>query len=98
MNPVQPQPAGLPSGTFGGRRSARAGTWQWRRLLSAPHRLAFWGGSWTIGGWCRLRSDFRNFRPDRIVALTATGKVFTETKARGLEAYLQAVGMRGEMQ
>lgn len=45
MNPVQPQPAGLPSGTFGGRRSARAGTWQWRRLLSAPHRLAFWGGS-----------------------------------------------------
>ena len=45
MPPVQPQPAGLPSGTYGGRRSARAGAWQWRRLLAAPHRLAFWGGS-----------------------------------------------------
>ena len=61
-----------------------------------PLCLAFWGGSWTIGGWCRLRSDFRNFRPDRIVALTATGEVFAETKSRGLEAYLQAVGMRSE--
>lgn len=45
MTPVQPQPAGLPSGTYGGRRQARAGAWQWRRLLAAPHRLAFWGGS-----------------------------------------------------
>ena len=61
-----------------------------------PLCLAFWGGSWTLGGWCRLRHDFRNFRPDRIVALTATGEVFAETESRGLEAYLQAVGMRGE--
>ena len=61
-----------------------------------PLCLAFWGGSWTIGGWCRLRSDFRNFRPDRIVEMTATGEVFTETSSRGLEAYLQAVGMRSE--
>lgn len=61
-----------------------------------PLCLAFWGGSWTIGGWCRLRRDFRNFRPDRIVAMAATGEVFTETDSRGLEAYLQAVGMRGE--
>lgn len=61
-----------------------------------PLCLAFWGGSWTIGGWCRLRRDFRNFRPDRVVALAATGEVFVETKSRGLEAYLQAVGVRGE--
>jgi len=45
MTPMQPQPAGLPSGTFGGRHSGRARAWQWRRLLVAPHRLAFWGGS-----------------------------------------------------
>lgn len=49
MSPLQPQPAGLPSGTFGGRRSARAGTWSWRRLLAAPHRLAFWAGSLMLG-------------------------------------------------
>lgn len=42
---VQPQPAGLPSGSFGGRRRSAASPWQWRRLLAAPHRLAFWGGS-----------------------------------------------------
>ena len=47
-------------------------------------------------GWCRLRRDFRNFRPDRIVAMATTGEVFTETESRGLEAYLQAVGMRSE--
>ena len=45
MPSLQPQPAGLPSGTFGGRRSGRAGAWQWRRLAAAPHRIAFWGGS-----------------------------------------------------
>ena len=61
-----------------------------------PLCLAFWGGSWTLGGWCRLRNDFRNFRPDRIVALTTTGEVFAETESRGLESYLQAVGKRGE--
>jgi predicted DNA-binding transcriptional regulator YafY len=27
-----------------------------------PLCLAFWGGSWTIGAWCRLREDFRSFR------------------------------------
>ncbi|MEK8045515.1 NnrS family protein [Ideonella margarita] len=40
MIPSQPQPAGLPSGTIGGRR-ARSGAqgWQFRRLLAAPARL-----------------------------------------------------------
>ncbi len=52
--------------------------------------------AWTIGGWCRLRSDFRNFHPDRIVALTTAGEVFIEAKSRGLEACLQTAGMRGE--
>jgi len=48
MSALQPQPAGLPSGTFGGRRSGRASAWQWRRLMTAPHRLAFWAGSMTL--------------------------------------------------
>ena len=41
---IPPQPAGLPSGSFGGHRRS-ASPWSWRRLLAAPHRLAFWGGS-----------------------------------------------------
>ena len=57
-----------------------------------PLCLAFWGGTWTLGAWCRLREDFRNFRPDRIVQFDVTGEVFTETPERSLNAYLRAVG------
>ncbi|GAA5067425.1 helix-turn-helix transcriptional regulator [Lysobacter panacisoli] len=56
-----------------------------------PLCLAFWGGSWTLGAWCRLRKDFRNFRPDRIVDYAPTGETFIETRERGLEAYMKAV-------
>lgn len=45
MNHFQPQPAGMPSGSFGGRRGAAFATPSLRRLLAAPHRLAFTAGS-----------------------------------------------------
>ena len=57
-----------------------------------PLALAFWGGSWTMGAWCRLRGDFRSFRPDRIVAFALTGEVFPENSQRNLDAYLRSVG------
>ena len=57
-----------------------------------PLCLAFWGGKWTLGAWCRLRRDFRNFRPDRIHASEATGETFAEAPGRSLDDYLQAVG------
>jgi predicted DNA-binding transcriptional regulator YafY len=57
-----------------------------------PLCLAFWGGAWTLGAWCRLRTDFRNFRPDRIAAFEPTGETFVETPERGLAAYLASVG------
>jgi len=57
-----------------------------------PLALAFWGGSWTLGAWCRLRRDFRSFRPDRIVAHAVTGEIFADDPARNLDAYLRAVG------
>jgi predicted DNA-binding transcriptional regulator YafY len=57
-----------------------------------PLCLAFWGGSWTLGAWCRLRKDFRNFRPDRIAGFEATGEIFVDTPERGLAAYLRAMG------
>lgn len=58
-----------------------------------PLCLAFWGGSWTLGAWCRLREDFRNFRPDRIAAIVEPGETFADMPARGLEAYLRAAGV-----
>ena len=62
-----------------------------------PLCLAFWGGAWTLGAWCRLRDGFRSFRPDRIAAFTPVEEdgaplTFAETPARGLDAYLRAVG------
>ena len=57
-----------------------------------PLCLAFWGGVWTLGAWCRLRRDFRNFRPDRIASFDTTGEVFIEEADRGLDAYLRHVG------
>jgi predicted DNA-binding transcriptional regulator YafY len=57
-----------------------------------PLCLAFWGGAWTLGAWCRLRTDFRNFRPDRIAAFEPTGETFAETPEHGLAAYLARIG------
>ncbi|MBO9661580.1 YafY family protein [Dokdonella sp.] len=57
-----------------------------------PLCLAFWGGVWTLGAWCRLRTDFRNFRPDRIASFDPTGEIFAETVERGFAAYLRATG------
>lgn len=57
-----------------------------------PLCLAFWGGAWTLGGWCRLRRDFRNFRLDRMDRPEPTGEVFGESVERGFDAYLRAVG------
>ncbi len=56
-----------------------------------PLCLAFWGGSWTLGGWCRLRRDFRNFRLDRIGAFDSAGEHFPDTAERGMQAYLAAL-------
>jgi predicted DNA-binding transcriptional regulator YafY len=57
-----------------------------------PLCLAFWGGSWTLGAWCRMREDYRSFRPDRIVAFEPSGETFVETESRGLAGYLRSVG------
>lgn len=58
-----------------------------------PLCLSFWGGKWTLGAWCRLRQDFRNFRPDRIDTSEPSGEYFAETKERNLAAYLRSVGV-----
>ncbi|SFI36422.1 helix-turn-helix transcriptional regulator [Jannaschia pohangensis] len=46
--------------------------------LVEPLGQWFWGQTWTLVAWCRLREDFRMFRLDRIVSLEvsedSTGK------------------------
>ena len=56
-----------------------------------PLCLAFWGGAWTLGGWCRLRQGFRNFRLDRVAACEITAETFDETPERSLPAFLLAM-------
>lgn len=56
-----------------------------------PLCLAFWGGAWTLGAWCRLREGFRNFRPDRIDDCEETGQRFEDCAGRNLASYLQAM-------
>jgi len=58
-----------------------------------PLCLAFWGGKWTLGAWCRLRGNFRNFRPDRIVGFERRDEVFPDTGPRNLAAYLASAGV-----
>jgi predicted DNA-binding transcriptional regulator YafY len=57
-----------------------------------PLCLACWGPVWTLGAWCRMRRDFRNFRPDRM-QFSATGEIFPDAAERGLDAYLAQTGI-----
>lgn len=56
-----------------------------------PLCLAFWGGSWTLGAWCRLRQDFRNFRLDRIRDCVMLEITFLENAKSGFAAYMAAM-------
>ncbi|MBB3226587.1 putative DNA-binding transcriptional regulator YafY [Luteibacter sp. Sphag1AF] len=59
-----------------------------------PLCLSFWGGAWTLGSWCRMRQQFRNFRPDRIAACRLPGETFEPVAGRDVAAYLAI--MRGD--
>ena len=54
-----------------------------------PLCMVFWGGSWTLGGWCRLRADFRQFALPRIGAFDETGEVFVDVPERSLAALMR---------
>lgn len=57
-----------------------------RRLR--PLGLHFWGGVWTLTGWCELRQGFRNFRVDRLQRLTLLDESFEMEPGRTLADFL----------
>ena len=59
-----------------------------------PMALAYWGRTWTLGGWCELRQDFRSFRLDRIVALRVLESTYEDLPGRRLADYVLAMGGR----
>jgi predicted DNA-binding transcriptional regulator YafY len=55
-----------------------------------PLGLFFWGERWTLAGWCETRSDFRNFRLDRISGASIGAKFVSEPGKR-LDDFLRRV-------
>jgi predicted DNA-binding transcriptional regulator YafY len=49
-----------------------------------PLGLFYWGTTWSLGAWCELRTDFRNFRVDRIRALEVLEERFESVPGRTL--------------
>jgi predicted DNA-binding transcriptional regulator YafY len=58
----------------------------------SPLCLAYWGTVWTLGAWCEIRSDFRNFRLNRIKGFRTLDRTFIETREMSLAAFLRTVG------
>jgi predicted DNA-binding transcriptional regulator YafY len=56
-----------------------------------PLGLFFWGKTWTLAAWCEMRTDFRNFRLDRIGGATI-GERFDEEPGRTLRDMLAQYG------
>lgn len=56
-----------------------------------PLGLFHWGRTWTLGAWCELRGEFRQFRIDRMEAPMA-GEPFAEVAGRSLDDFLRHVG------
>jgi len=60
-----------------------------------PLALVFWGGAWTLVGWCELRRDFRSFRVDRMQSVRILAETFTPRPGETLADFLKKV--RGEL-
>ena len=53
-----------------------------------PLGLFFWGATWSLGAWCELRRDFRNFRLDRMNRLQVLDEKFPLQAGRTLKDFI----------
>ena len=56
-----------------------------------PLGLFFWGNGWSLTGWCELRTDFRNFRLDRIRSLAVLPERFADERGRTIDDYFAQI-------
>jgi predicted DNA-binding transcriptional regulator YafY len=54
-----------------------------------PLALCFWGGVWTLIGWCELRDDFRSFRVDRMRSFDVLVQTFVQKPGQTLADFLK---------
>jgi predicted DNA-binding transcriptional regulator YafY len=57
-----------------------------------PLGIFFWGKTWTLAAWCELRTDFRNFRLDRMAEPAVLDDRFTDEPGRTLQDMLAQYG------
>lgn len=60
-----------------------------------PLALMYWGRTWTLGGWCELRQDFRSFRVDRIGEARPLASAFPDEPGRRSEDFFVAAHSGG---
>lgn len=53
-----------------------------------PLGIFYWGGKWTLGSWCSLRDDFRDFRTDRMLSVEIVDSNLILPSAVTLEKYI----------
>ncbi|WP_240503720.1 MULTISPECIES: helix-turn-helix transcriptional regulator [Pseudoalteromonas] len=56
-----------------------------------PLGMVYWGGKWTLVAYCQLRNDYREFRLDRMLHLSATTTAFATCGNKNLEHYVALV-------
>ncbi len=56
-----------------------------------PLGLFYWGRTWTLVAWCRLRQSYREFRLDRILALEMDADYFELEREKNLDHYVAFV-------
>ena len=61
-----------------------------------PLGIFFWGAVATLGAWCELRKDFRNFRLDRIESLEVLNQIYAVEPGRSLQDYYRAMAEQFE--
>lgn len=59
-----------------------------------PLGLFFWGNKWSLTAWCELRDDFRDFRLDRMGAMTPLDETFAPEAGKELDDFFRRMESR----
>ena len=62
-----------------------------QRILR-PLGCFYWGKVWTLAAWCETKTDFRNFRMDRIQSYDVLDVGFKQEAGKTLADFLRKVG------
>ena len=61
-----------------------------------PLGCFYWGAVWTLAAWCEARTEFRNFRVDRILTLQVLDDTFRDEPGKTLpDLFRQTQGEMG---